>query len=266
MTSYMITPSGDVRIGDADPFHADNVAFDAVTVRGEVEWLERLGHIRIRLRPSLTTPAARSRLLDWLISTRPPRVLLSYFVRQRWHYEFLRDARTTPQRVDRLMEIHGSGHLRHRTRPLDDLRNAAGFLAAVDFWRFKRSEFDPTADLGLLDPLLGSRWLLLESPEYRVSHFGQRNSPYVMKWLETNVGAPLTSGPDAAYSRDCVSVYRTAEEACQPLMEDVDTLANWGSYGRVRSRYCRLMLPFEAGRKKWLLVSTAIDAGIDLIE
>ena len=265
-SSYLITPSGDVRIGNVDPFLADNFAFDAVTVHGEVEWLERLGHIRIRLRPSLTTPAARSRLHDWLNSTRPPRVLLSYFVGQRWHYEFLQDARSTPRCVDRLMEIHAGGHLRHQTRPLDDPRNAAGFLAAVGFWHAKRSNFDPTGDLGLLDPLLASRWLLLEIPEYRIMHFGQSNSPYVMKWLEANVGAPLSSGPDAAYSRDCVSVYRRAEEAWQPLMEDVDTFANWGSYGRVRSRYCRLMLPFAAGRKKWLLVSTAIDARIDLIE
>ncbi len=266
MTSYLIAPSGDVKIGDADPFLADDFAFDAVTVHGGVEWLERSGHIRIRLRPALTTPAARSRLQDWLNSTRPPRVLLSYFVRQRWHYEFLQDARTTPQRVDRLMEIHGTGQIRHRSRSLDDPRNSAGFLASVDFWRSRRSSFEPTADLDLLDPLLGSRWLLLESPEWRIAHFGQCNSPYVMKWLEANIGAPLTSGPDAAYARDCVTVYQRVEEAREPLMEDVDMLANWGSYGRVRSRYYRLMLPFEAGRKKWLLVSTAIDAGIDLIE
>ena len=266
MVSYLITSSGDIRIGNADPFLADNVAFDAVTVHGEIEWLERTGHIRIRMRPSLTTPAAQSRLLDWLNSTRPPRVLLSYFVRQRWHYEFSQEARKTPRRVERLKEIHGGGPIRHQARPLDDPRNTAGVLATLDFWRARRSNFNPTADLGLLEPLLGSRWLLLEGPEYRVSQFGQGNSPYVMKWLETNVGAPLTSGPDAAYARSCVTVYRTAVEARQPLMEDVDTLANWGSYGRVRSRYCRLMLPLEGGRKNWLLVSTAIDAGIDLIE
>ena len=49
MTSYLITSSGDIRIGNADPFLADNFAFEAVTVHGEVEWLERSGHVRIRL-------------------------------------------------------------------------------------------------------------------------------------------------------------------------------------------------------------------------
>ena len=42
---------------------------------GHVEWRVRRGHVHVRLRPSLVSPAAYARVMEWLVGHRPERVL-----------------------------------------------------------------------------------------------------------------------------------------------------------------------------------------------
>ena len=270
--SYLIDAAGNIELGNrSDPNLADSAALDAVTLLGHIEWLVRLGHVRVRLRPALTSPAAYCRLRAWLTSTQAPRVLLSYFVNGAWDYEFLRHPELTIRRVDRLMTQYGGGNLttvRRQARSLTKPGNTRGAVAAIEYWKEKRQSFDPQQCLRVLDPILGSRWILLDSShehQHRLMRFGENNSPYVAKWLSQNIGSLLTSAPDTAYSESCVAAYRSVEQAGEPGLEDVDAFAVWPRFGHVRSRYHRLMLPFKSNSSSLLLVATTIDETIDLI-
>src|SRR6185312_126716 len=91
--AFRLDDRGDVhleahsRARDVDGCGDDELA--RVKDSGHVEWCVRDGHVRVKLRPSLVSPAAYARLMGWLVSHPPERVLLSFFVRREWEYEFL---------------------------------------------------------------------------------------------------------------------------------------------------------------------------------
>ena len=86
-----------------------------------------------------------------------------------------------------------------------------------------------------------------------------------MKWLARNVGAPIAALPDAAYAQETISAYRSVELTSEPCLDDVDAFASWLTFGRVRSCYSRLMLPFNSGDKSWLVVGKLKGSNIDLM-
>ncbi len=271
--SFWIDERGGVEHGRPNSiFSSDDLDCDGVEVRGDVEWNLGVKYLRIRLRPALTTPAAHCRLSSWLHSTHASRVLLCVLIGREWQYEILGDTRLASNRVDLLMDQHGSaihGHVKRRIHSLARPIRNQGFAGAFDFWKQHRQAFKPASALATLDPILGSCWLLFQRPsddDYRLAGYGSNNPPYAIKWFARNVGAPIAGMPDAAYAAQTISAYRNVEISGEPCLDDVDAFASWLTYGRVRSCYSRLILPFKSDDKTWLLVGKLKGANFDLMD
>lgn len=271
--SFWIDERGGVEHGRPKAmFSADGLDCDGVEVRGHVEWNIGLTYLRIRLRPALTMPAAHCRLSSWLHSTQAPRILLCVLISGEWQYEILGDTRLAAHRVDMLMEQHGSanhGHVKRRIRSLAQPIRNHGFAGAFDFWKQQRQTCTVSGAIATLDPLLNSSWLLFEraaDDEYRLARFGSNNPPYAVKWFARNVGAPISGMPDPDYAVQTIGAYRHVEMTEEPCLDDVDAFASWLTYGRVRSRYSRLILPFKSDDKTWLLVGKLKGANFDLMD
>ena len=67
-------------------------------------------------------------------------------------------------------------------------------------------------------------------------------------------------------ARGCAQVYRDITQAFEPRSDELDAVAYWPGYGRLRSRYRRLMLPFRASERTWLASGICLDPGIDLLD
>ncbi len=247
---------------------------------GLVEWRAHEGHVRIRLRPSMITPQAFDRIISWIRSEQPQRVLISYYVSGNWEYEYFLSPRACQQRLEQLVRDYGalgSGALRTRRLPLTAQVNVDKFEQVIAYWQSHRDQFDPAAALRYIDPVAAGRWVLFEQPtpnDYCISDFGARTSVYVQKWLRRSLGEPLSSAPDKRYARATEEVYRSVAAAFEPRLEDVDTMVSWPGYGRMRNRYQRLMLPFKSTvatrgasvEKNWHLTITIMDPKIDLLD
>ena len=118
-----------------------------------MEWCVRSGHVSVRMRPSLVSPGAYSRLMGWLMQHRPRRVLLSSFVEQRWEYEYCREPGEAARRVRWLIELHGGGgycDARRRRVSVLSARNPLGWKHAAAFWKEHR-ETNPQRARQLFD-------------------------------------------------------------------------------------------------------------------
>ena len=276
VSSFLVDDRGDVHLGRGahqlfSPA-ADDDATSAVKEHGQIEWLAREGHVRVRLRPSMVSPPAYARLMAWLDSGEAERVLLSSFIGREWHYEYLRGAKLVAERVRQLVEQYGGGKacsLRRRTRLTTSL-DAGKYAQAVEFWREHRDNFLGDETMSVLGPLLGERWVLYESlpsGRFAVRGFGPHHTPHVRKWLEAQQRAPLdTPYGDNFVSRACVRVYREVVNALEPAADELDAVSHWTGFGRMRSRYRRLMLPYRSAERCWILSGIALDRDIDLLD
>lgn len=259
---------------------SDDETLRAIKENGFVEWRAHEGHVRIRLRPSMITQQAFERIVSWIDSEQPARLLIGYFVFNQWEYEYLLSPRQALRRLEDLVRKYGTlgpNGVRTQVQPSQSLTEVDNFAEIVAYWRSHRQQFDNEAAIRHLDPLMFGRWVLLEeqgSNGYTVSTFGARNPVYVQKWLRRSVGEPLMSGLDKRYLRATEQAYRAVAAAFEPRHEEVDTMVTWPGYGRMRNRYQRLMLPFRSTikshrttvEKVWHLTVTVFDPDIELLE
>ena len=275
VASFLVDDTGSVHLGGSarraavdDP---DGVAVSAITERGQIEWLVRGGHVRVRLRPSMVSPAAYGRLKTWLACVQPERVLLSWFANGEWHYEFLRSPSLTAERITHLVGHHGGAsgcNVRRRGCALTDFTEKR-LDDVLGFWREHRNGFQREETMPVLGPLLDDRWVLYEelpSGVFKVADFGPYHTDHVRKWLTRQRHALLRPEEDNFTARGCAQVYRDIMHAFEPQSDALDAVAYWPGYGRLRSRYRRLMLPFRAGNRTWLASGICLDPGIDLLD
>jgi hypothetical protein len=275
VSSFLVDDRGNVHLGRAAhqvaPVAEDDVAMAAVKDGGQIEWFVREGHVRVRLRPSMVSPAAFARVLAWLASRGPERVLLSSFIGKEWHYEYLRSSSGAGERVRELVERHGGG------RSCNLRRRACSGLAfpdslfdqAVGFWRDHRDSFEPDLSMRVLGPLLDGKWLLYErlsNGGFAVAGFGPCHTDHVRKWLETHREPLHLQGGESFVSRACAQVYRDVANAFEPSADELDAVSHWTGFGRLRSSYRRVMLPFRSGERGWVVSGIRLDASIDLLE
>lgn len=278
-SSFLVDDKGEVHLGDrhvseaAFGEDADEAALGGIEHDGRVEWGVCDRYVRVRLRPSIVSPAAYARLMDWLEATRPARILLAAHIHGEWDYEFFRDPQAAARRVRDLVEACGGGrtcNLRRRPcspRALIPDRNVQRALA---YWREHRHQFQAAQALRVLGPLLRERWVLYASlPQggFAVTEFGAYHTDHVRRYLTARKGTRLSEAdPDSFLSRACAQVYRNVLGSFEPNAEELDAVAYWPGFGRVRSRYRRLMLPFKSPAGCCLLSGICLDSGIDLLE
>ena len=216
VASFLVDDTGCIHFGRAAHRvvdDADDDAVSAVRERGQIEWLVRGGHVRIRLRPSMVSPAAYGRLNAWLASVQPERVLLSWFAKGEWHYEFLRSPALTAERITDLVGHHGgaaSCNVRRRACALRDFPEKR-LDDVLGFWREHRNSFQREETMAALGPLLDDRWVLYEelpSGAFKVADFGPYHTDHVRKWLTRQRHALLSPEEDNFTARGCAQVYR----------------------------------------------------------
>jgi hypothetical protein len=276
ISSFLVDGRGEVHLGQAEqrivPTADEDNAMTAVKELGGIEWLVRAGHVRVRLRPSMVSPAGYARLQTWLACLQPERVLLSWFARNAWNYEYFQSARDAIDRVEALVEEHGGAracNLRRRACSLQDFREGQ-VEGAVNFWRDHCKDFRGAESMRALGPLLDDKWLLykrLPSGGFAVDAFGAHHTDHVRRWLDTHRDEPLhAQGRDSFVSRGCGDVYGSIPDDRAPAAEEIDTVAHWTGFGRLRSRYRRLILPFRAGKRSWVVSGICLDPTIDLLD
>lgn len=242
----------------------------AVRERGYVEWQVRAGHVFVRLRPSLVSPAAFARLMSWLLGHRPERVFLSCFVKGEWTYEYLRKPKEAARRVQWLVELHGGGdncNVRRQRISISSSRNPPQWERAVDLWR-QFHACDPNLISHLFDGLFAGRWILYargSDNTFAIDDFGPNQSAHVMRWLTARRDISVADAPDSPFSRSCDWAYQSAASTCEPRSDETDLIAHWTGYGRRRSQFRRLVLPFRSEGRTWLLSAIQMDPAIDLL-
>jgi hypothetical protein len=80
-------------------------------------------------------------------------------------------------------------------------------------------------------------------------------------WFRSAIGRPIEHQPDAPYWRWVAKVQRSALQANEPVVSDIDASIYWPSLGRVRRRYRRLLLPCAAPDGTRLLFSANSSEG-----
>ena len=178
---------------------------------------------------------------------------------------------STADRISDLVEHHGgaaSCNVRRRACALRDFPEKR-LDDVLGFWREHRNSFQREETMPVLGPLLDDRWVLYEelpSGAFKVADFGPYHTDHVRKWLTRQRHTLLRPEEDNFTARGCALVYRDITHAFEPRSDELDAVAYWPGYGRLRSRYRRLMLPFRAGDRTWLASGICLDPGIDLLD
>jgi len=273
--AFRLDEHGDVhleahsRAMDVDACRNDELA--RVKDSGHVIWRVRDGHVRVRLRPSLISPAAYARVMGWLVRHPPERVLLSYFVRPGWEYEFLRKRGEAARRIRWLVELYGGGgycNVRRRTVSVS-LGPTKGWGHAIDFWRELREDIDPIGVSHHFDQFFAGRWILFaREPRdgFSVSAFGPNQPEYLNKWLKGHRGIRISEPSDRIFSQMCASVYQSVAAAFEPHADEIDAITHWTGHGRRRAGFRRLALPFRLQNQTWVLAGIEKDPTLELFE
>jgi hypothetical protein len=227
----------------------------AVRELGFVLVRERPTSVQIWLRPSLVTEAALIALFYHVAEAAPERVLLSYLIDE-WHHEVVRTAREAMLRVEDLVltarasrppmryqaQSHPSQLLRH-----EKYRHWAPLLAV---W-----ELTGGCSPGRLIDMLRS-WSLLDratvlrnplhSERLLFEHHGGAYSFYAPYRNMPAIGRDFEDQPDRHFAASVANAYRSALGSREPRFEAVDAVAR--TPGRLvrRSRYDRLILPWQS--------------------
>ena len=239
---------------------------------GHVEWRVRRSHVRVRLRPSLVSPAAYARVMEWLVGHRPERVLLSYFVDQRWEYEYLRNPGEAARRIRWLVELYGGGgycNARRRTISLSSSLRPKTWGHAIDFWRELRENIDPVTATENFDRFFAGRWILYACEPHHgfsVDAFGANHAEHVSRWLRAHRGVCIAEPSDSVFSQSGTRVYQSVTAAFEPRADETDVITHWTGYGRRRSGFRRLVLPFRSRDQSWVLSGIEMDPTIELLE
>ena len=243
-----------------------------VKATGHVEWRVRDGHVRVRFRPSLISPDAYARLMGWLVGHPSERVLLSYFVHGRWEYEFLRKRGEAARRIRWLVELYGGGgycNTRRQKISISSGVNPRGWKAAVDFWREFREQDDPGTHTHALDGFFAGQWILYAiGPDrnFSVSAFGANHSDHVRKWLNAHRGVDIVGSSDHLFAQNCARVFHSVAATFEPRADETDVITHWNGYGRRRSGFRRLALPFRSRGKTWVFSGIEMDPAIELLD
>ena len=221
---------------------------------------------------ALVSSAAYARLIGWLVGHRPQRVLLSYFVEGRWEYEFLREQGEAARRIRWLVELCGGAgycNARRRTIPISSDLTPGGWDHAVDFWREVGGKINPLAAAPILDRFFAGRWIVYaQEPHhgFSVRDFGINHAEYVTRWLNSHRGIGIVEPADRVFSQSCSRIYQSVSAAFEPRADETDVITHWVGWGRRRSGFRRLMLPFKSEGQTWLLSGIEMDPTIELLE
>ena len=71
---------------------------------------------------------------------------------------------------------------------------------------------------------------------------------------------------DSVFSQSGARVYQSVTVAFEPRADETDVITHWTRYGRRRSGFRRLVLPFRSRDQSWVLSGIEMDPTIELLE
>ena len=262
--SVHVPDIGFTRLADVD----DEIR-SRILDRGHFDWVVTTGYVKIRLRPSVISEEAYVRLLGWLASTKPQRLMLSLYVQGGWHYEFFRDPQDALRRVQLLVEHYGGGthcNLRSRSRTISQLLSKSAWSAAINYWQHTRDAFSPGDATAIFDAIFDRQWILYATNElksFRVHSFGAKHAPHVHNFLRK--GRLLKQSTPSLLLERSVQRWQEAISVFEPRGEEIELVAHWPGFGRRKSQFRRITLPFRSNETSFVLSGLASDATIDLL-
>ena len=221
----------------------------------------------VRLRPSKVSQRALVNLLFWLGDRKPGTVVLSTFD-EGWRHELLSNQRVLLEILNRCADSSKkpaeSFLLRPRVpsrtkfgRLISDLRAALQDANNIEELRSRCRSFVGTRYTFFRIPPAGSRLVFGEVGE------GYRNVD--ASWRKIARGLPLEDIGDHHFGRWLAEAHHKVLAANEPIVDDVDAFVDWPRRGRVRTRYQRLILPFNShDRSRWVLSTSTLRNDIDL--
>ena len=254
------------RLGNSSP--VADLALFAVRNLGCVATAKTSRLDRLWLRPSHTKQIALAAAFEWLATSTGKGICISEYGRE-WNDHLF------PNRAFAIQFLVGSetvrGYRRHdflrRRKPMTDLASTPGLVALLRVWSACGGRLDRERLMPVLTGPVADRYVLVEISGQTpiVRDFGAGIPMLDDRWRRFGSGARLQDMYDFEFGRWSAQTYIEALPQGGPVLEDIDATAKVPGHSRLRYRYKRVILPFEAedGRRV-LLGASAHDTTIDL--
>ncbi len=242
-----------------------------VRMSGAIAWSASPRGIRAQFRPSLTTKPALERVMGWLQSEAGPRVHVRYWAEGGWNDELHGTPRAAARRIEKLTQFYGGGHfgaLRRRIKSSSEVAEIGRHARLLDFWRERAGRFEGDEDLRAIQDLTAGRSTLFhfaDNMRFHMISAGKGMAAGLQNWLSNQPGASLDAYPDAEYRAQVQVVYAAAMIFDSPVFDEVDGFFKVPREQCVRRTYHRIVLPLQAGSKRFLISASMLDDAIDLL-
>jgi hypothetical protein len=218
----------------------------------------------LRLQLDLVSDIALAAAYYWLSDYEPQRVLIDYLGESR-PAEVFTSAETAIARLVRLTrDREASRHVAEKPCSVDQLAAGSPLHGLLELWARNGGCYDAAAFSEYATRRLLKRFLVVRRDEASGLVFdtiGEGLHVPERDWFRSAIGRPIEHQPDAPYWRWVAQIQRSALQANDPVVSDIDASIYWPSLGRVRRRYRRLLLPCTAPDGTQLLFSANSSEG-----
>jgi len=236
---------------------------------GCIAWNWAPNAISIRFRPSIVSPSALARIERWLDCGARHRMHLAYWMHDAWHHEVLQEPRFALRRIETLVSFAGGGRYGHVARRMaspSDLEHRA-FRDVTSLWRERKENFDLEL-FPLVHERMKGRATLFEADATGELHLVQPGEALTVgtrSWASRNPRLAVSQLP---YYRSSAPVFDGLSQATAslcPVHDEIDGFFMWPGHTPLRLSYKRIVLPFVAGDKRWVVSTTISDRGVNLL-
>ncbi|MFZ1104827.1 MAG: hypothetical protein WAN86_18590 [Hyphomicrobiaceae bacterium] len=218
----------------------------------------------LRLQLDLVSDIALAAAYYWLSDCEPRRVLIDYLGPPR-PAEVFTSAETAIARLVRLTrDREASRHVAEKPCSVDQLAAGSPLHGLLELWAQNGGRYDAAAFSEYATRRLLKRFLVVRRDDANGLVFdtiGEGLHVPERGWFRSAIGRPIEHQPDAPYWRWVAQIQRSALQANDPVVSDIDASIYWPSLGRVRRRYRRLLLPCTAPDGTQLLFSANSSEG-----
>jgi len=212
----------------------------------------------IRLHVQVVSDVALAAAFYWLADHHPAGVAIDFVGEQR-PAEVCASTEAAIARLIELTQKHSLGRkIVESPCPIEQLTTESPLHGLLEIWTRDEGRFDDSALIDYASRHLAHRFMVIrQSASDRLVFHTLGDGLHVpdKAWLTSAIGRPLEEQPDTEYWRWAAKIHRAALRSNCAVLSDIDADIYWPSWGRVRRRYRRLLLPCTARDGSRLLFS-----------
>jgi hypothetical protein len=212
----------------------------------------------LRLQLDLVSDIALAAAYYWLADCEPRRVLIDFLGPSRPAEVFPSAEAAIARLVKLTRDREVSRHVAEKPCSIDELAAGSPLRGLVELWARNGGRYDAAAFCAYATRRLLKRFLIVRQDDAYglvIDTIGEGLHVPERDWFRSAIGRPIEHQPDAPYWRWVAQIQRSALQANDPVVSDIDASIFWPSLGRVRRRYRRLLLPCTARDGTRLLFS-----------